>query len=116
MFNSISLAFSKPDCITVDPDEKYVLELLGYGFTLIFSVEFLVKCMAYGVIYGPEAYVKSGWNRLDGTIVLVSWADLALILLKVEGGPLMKLLKVFRMFRALRPLRAINKLPALKKV
>jgi len=115
MLNSVCLAWERPN-IKDGSAERLFLLYAGHIFNAIFSIEFIVKLVALGVFYGPNAYFKDSWNRLDGFIVIVSWVDLIMSLAGVEGGDALRLLKIFRMLRALRPLRAVNKLPELKKV
>ena len=43
-------------------------------FTVIFSVEMILKLAGIGC----ELYWADGWNRLDGSIVILSAADLSL--------------------------------------
>lgn len=49
--------------------------------------------------YGPGAYLKSGWNVLDVTIVLISLADQLLP----------SSLSSVRLLRVLRPMRLLAK-------
>jgi hypothetical protein len=112
--NSITMAIERPS-IQDDSTERIVLDVFGHFFTFVFSVELITKVIAMGIFIGPDVYWNSGWNRLDGTIVVISWLDLALTLAGVSGG-MLSILKICRMFRALRPLRAISRLPGLKRV
>lgn len=50
-----------PDAtIVIDTD---VMDFWNDIFTFIFTVEFFVRVMAQGLIFTPNAYLKSGWNR-----------------------------------------------------
>lgn len=115
LLNSVALAWERP-AIKDGSGERKALEVIGHIFNGIFSVEFILKHIAFGVFFGPNAYWKDGWNKLDGFIVVVGWIDVLFVLIGADGGGLMKMLKICRMMRALRPLRAVNKLPALKQV
>jgi len=118
LVNSICMAMERPE-IKDGSTERNVLDGLGYAFNLIFSVEMIIKWIGMGVYWNdnnPEGpYWRSAWNRLDGTIVLISWLDVVLTLAQVTGGAL-ELLKLCRMLRALRPLRAVSRIPGLKKI
>lgn len=43
--------------------------------------------VAQGLLLTPNAYLKSGWNRLDAFIVLVSLLDYLSALVPAFGGP-----------------------------
>ena len=72
-------------------------------FTFLFMLEMFLKIIASGLLFGPKAYLKDGWNIMDGTIVWVSFACLDFI----SGG--VKGLGGVRAMRGLRPLRTLSK-------
>ena len=80
----------------------------SYGF-LRFQLVGLwcpVQVLAHGLLLGSEAYLRTGWNLMDGTIVVVSLIDAAFYLLSPRQDlGILGVLRVFRMLRALRPLR-----------
>ena len=53
------------------------LDRLDVLWLAIFSIELLIKATAAGFATGADAYIMSGWNQLDLTIVVSS----ALVLL-----------------------------------
>ena len=67
---SILLALDNP---LNDPDGLMVT-FLGYSdivFSSIFAVEAVLKIIAYGLFFNRDvAYLKSGWNIIDATVVL----------------------------------------------
>lgn len=65
--------------------------------------------MALGLIWGPGAYLKSGWNCLDSVVVVVSIVNMASA---TSSG----FLKTLRILRAFRPLRVISRNENLKVV
>jgi len=75
-----------------------------------------MKVLAMGFLFGPTAYIKNSWNRLDGCLVLISWLTLAFDYADVEGGSALDMLRVLRILRTLRPLRAIQRFPSLRLV
>lgn len=89
------------------------LNVTNVIFTIIFTVELMAKVISNGLFFGPEAYVRSGWNTMDGLLVLISIIDLALMQPVVmtptnpdEGTTrIFSMLRVFRLLRTLRPLR-----------
>lgn len=115
--NSVTMAMERPS-IEDGSDERKALDACGHLFNAIFLVEMIIKWIGMGVYWspGPEGpYWRSPWNRLDGTIVLVSILDMILTVADVSGGAL-ELLKLCRMLRALRPLRAVSRIPGLKRI
>lgn len=100
--STVTLALDEP---LSDPDSKMnmILYYLDLGFTLVFSIECILKMIALGfVMNGPKSYLKSPWNVLDFLIVLLSF--ISLILTKR-----LRIIKSLRLMRILRPLRMISK-------
>ena len=81
--------------------QSRLLDVSGYVFAAVFSVEMLLKFMAFGI----KGYFRDRWNILDAAIVLVSVASLWLT--RVRS---------LRAFRALRPLRLVNRQPSLRLI
>lgn len=79
--------------------------------TLIFCIEMLVKWHEYGV----RAYWKDGWNRLDGTLVILSLPSLLTPFVTVEGAGLSVLL-VLRLLRVLKFFRVMHFFPNFGKI
>lgn len=46
-------------------------EKLEYFFLIVFSIEAAMKIIAYGFLFHQDAYLRSGWNVLDFTIVFL---------------------------------------------
>ena len=79
----------------------------------------MTKVIACGLVWGPNAYLHTGWNVMDGSLVIISIIDL----LTMHRGPIpatpthtpnvesdaatriFSMLRVFRLLRTLRPLR-----------
>ena len=64
--------------LTKDDDsaEKKTSFGLDVFFTVAFTVEFLIKSIAYGFALDENSYLRESWNRLDFFIVIVSIVDL----------------------------------------
>ncbi|CAF1120007.1 unnamed protein product [Adineta ricciae] len=86
-----------------------VLLIFDKIFTVIFTSELIIKWFAYGIC----TYFKSGWNRLDFLIVLVSLLGTILDLFHIADIPAFKSM---RTLRALRPLRALSRFEAIRTV
>lgn len=46
-------------------------EKIEYIFLVIFTVECVMKIIAYGFVAHPGAYLRNGWNILDFSIVVI---------------------------------------------
>ncbi|XP_050521806.1 voltage-dependent T-type calcium channel subunit alpha-1G-like isoform X2 [Daktulosphaira vitifoliae] len=113
--NCITLAMERPN-IPPDSNERIFLATANYIFTVVFALEMFVKVVAAGMFYGKEPYFKSGWNIMDGFLVVVSIIDLLMSLISESSPKIFGILRVFRLLRSLRPLRVINRAPGLKLV
>jgi len=80
---------------------------VGLAFTLIFTVECLIKVVAYGFVCHPTGYLRDGWNIVDFLVVLTG-------IMEFLPGSLN--LKALRILRILRPLRSINAIPSMRKL
>ncbi|CAK1547322.1 unnamed protein product [Leptosia nina] len=113
--NCITLAMERPN-IPPDSKERAFLSSANYVFTVVFAVEMFIKVVASGMFYGSEAYFTSGWNIMDGSLVIISIIDLLMSLVSESSPRIFGILRVFRLLRSLRPLRVINRAPGLKLV
>jgi hypothetical protein len=77
--------------------------------TVLFTLECLLKVVAYGFIRDPNAYLRDGWNRLDFLVVVTGLMSY----MEIEGLPTTDGLRVFRV---LRPLRSMNVVPEMKRI
>ncbi|KAF6199055.1 hypothetical protein GE061_007080 [Apolygus lucorum] len=113
--NCITLAMERPN-IPPRSTERIFLLTANYVFTVVFSLEMFVKVVSTGMFYGKEPYFSSGWNIMDGLLVVISIVDLLMSLLSESSPRIFGILRVFRLLRSLRPLRVINRAPGLKLV
>ena len=74
-------------------------------FTSIFTLECLIKIIAYGFIFGKNTYLKDKWNWIDFLVVLTSLMSIF---------PQFDNYSAFRTFRLLRPLRSLNSMQKMK--
>jgi hypothetical protein len=49
----------------------------------IFTLEVILKIIAYGLCLHPNAYLRSGWNILDFIIVVVGYDILFSVYMKI---------------------------------
>jgi voltage-dependent calcium channel T type alpha-1G len=93
--------------------KKYIHFFLATKLT---DIHFWLQVVAAGMFYGTEAYFTSGWNIMDGSLVIISIIDLLMTLISDSSPRIFGILRVFRLLRSLRPLRVINRAPGLKLV
>ena len=55
-----------------------VLGWLGFGFSVIFTIEAGIKIFALGFIHGRKTYLKSYWNVLDFVIVIAGIIEIVM--------------------------------------
>ena len=73
-----------------------LIEISDIIFTIIFSIELILKVIGLGFINTDDSYLKDNWNRLDGFVVAVSLISL-----------IFRNLSILRALRAIRPIRVI---------
>lgn len=76
---------------------------LDVGFISIFSIEFIIRVLADGFAFTPNAYTRSPWNLLDFVVLLSLWIEF-IAYLKSDG----ELSRFIRGFKALRALRLLT--------
>lgn len=111
--SSITLATEDP----VDENSKRnaILNHFDMAFTVVFTLEMVLKIIDLGVILHPGSYFRDIWNFLDATVVIC--ALFAFAFSESEGaGKNLNTIKSLRVLRVLRPLKTINRVPKLKAV
>lgn len=43
---------------------------MGYAFTYVFTIEAIMKIIAYGFIIHKNSYLRDGWNIIDFIVVM----------------------------------------------
>ena len=74
-------------------------------FTALFTLEMILKIIAFGFILGKNTYLKDKWNWIDFVVVVTSLLSLF---------PQFGNYSAIRTFRLLRPLRSLNSLQNMK--
>ncbi|CAF2035689.1 unnamed protein product [Rotaria magnacalcarata] len=110
--NCGALALSKPLPNNDTTPTNSKLEQIEYIFLAIFTLESILKIIAYGLCLHPNAYLRNGWNLLDFTIVVVGFLSVVLVQYDVQGFDV----KSLRAFRVIRPLKLVNGVPSLQIV
>ena len=86
--------------------DNLALQITDITCTLIFIVEMIVKHIHYGF----KGYWKSGWNRLDGILVILSLPSIVSLFLPKVGIDL-SILLIFRLLRVIRFFRVMHFFP-----
>lgn len=95
----------------VSGHENMTIGVIDMICTLIFLVEMIVKQINMGV----RGYWKDGWNKLDGTLVILSLPSVAALFLPNDYSGL-SILMIFRLLRVLRFFRVLHFFPNFSKV
>ena len=106
--NSIILAiYDYQDRDNVTPFNK-TLESIGEVFTILFTLEMILKILAQGLIIHRNAYLRDAWNWLDFVVVVTGIMEMTEVSwFKVRA---------LRTLRVLRPLRSIKAFPTMRKL
>ncbi|KAF2189678.1 hypothetical protein K469DRAFT_723607 [Zopfia rhizophila CBS 207.26] len=73
------------------------------GFALLFSVEAIIKVIADGFFWTPNAYFRGTWGFIDGVVLITLWINVGTSLYN-EG----QITRTVGAFKALRALRLLN--------
>ncbi|XP_003381186.1 transporter, cation channel family [Trichinella spiralis] len=110
--NCLALAIYQPYSGLDSDFRNTVLEMLEYVFIFVFTIECLLKIVAYGFVMHPGAYLRNAWNILDFVIIVVGNCSTALSWANLPNVDV----KALRAFRVLRPLRLVSGVPSLQIV
>ena len=73
------------------------------GFAALFAIEAIIKVIADGFFFTPNAYFRSSWGFIDGIVLITLWVNVVTSLLN-EGA----VSRAVGAFKALRALRLLN--------
>ena len=73
------------------------------GFALLFTVEAIIKIIADGCFWTPNAYFRGSWGMIDGVVLITLWIDVITSLFNQAGVS-----RAIGAFKALRALRLLN--------
>lgn len=92
---------------------------LEYLFTVIYSFETLVKIIARGFVLHTFAYLRSGWDLLDFTILIIAYMLLGLDFFEdsnMKADSNSSSVMILKTLRVLRVLKAVSALPTLRTI
>ncbi|KAH8675332.1 ion transporter [Xylariales sp. PMI_506] len=70
------------------------------GFAVIFTVEAIIKVIADGLFFTPNAYFRSSWGIIDAIVLITLWINV--ITLLANDGAVSRAVGAFKALRALR--------------
>ena len=70
------------------------------GFAVLFTVEAIVKVIADGLFFAPNAYFRTSWGFIDGVVLITLWVNV--ITLLSNNGEASRAVGAFKALRALR--------------
>ena len=73
------------------------------GFAAIFTIEAIIKVIADGLFWTPNAYFRGSWGFIDGLVLITLWINVLTSLYK-DGA----VSRAVGAFKALRALRLLN--------
>ena len=100
LVNCIFLIFETIDSL------KIINSYSNYVFTSVFTIECILKIIAYGFILDDHSYLRDPWNWLDFIVVITG---LMSFLPSISAN-----LFALRVFRLIRPLKTISMLPNMR--
>lgn len=75
-------------------------EWTDMGFAIIFTTEAIIKIIADGFFWTPNAYFRSSWGIIDGVVLITLWINV--ITLFTSDGAVSRAVGAFKALRALR--------------
>ncbi|KAH7026510.1 Ion transport protein-domain-containing protein [Microdochium trichocladiopsis] len=76
------------------------------AFAVLFTVEAIIKMIADGVLFTPNAYYRSSWGIIDGIVLITLWVNV--ITLFTNNGTSTRVVGAVKALRALRLLNISN--------
>lgn len=89
------------------PQLNYIMDKSEAFFTIMFTLEMVIKTIGQGLILDKNCYLRDYWNWLDSIVVVGS------ILSYLPNGANVSILRTFRLFK---PLRSLRNFPAMKEL
>ncbi|KAJ9202067.1 hypothetical protein DTO207G8_55 [Paecilomyces variotii] len=70
------------------------------GFAALFTIEAIIKVIADGLFWTPNAYFRSSWGFIDGVVLITLWINVITSLF--QNGTASRAVGAFKALRALR--------------
>ncbi|KAI0404915.1 ion transporter [Xylaria palmicola] len=75
-------------------------------FAVLFTVEAVIKIVADGLFFTPNAYYRSSWGFIDAVVLITLWINVFTLIF--NDGSVSRVVGVFKALRALRLLNISN--------
>ncbi|XP_065072313.1 voltage-dependent L-type calcium channel subunit alpha-1D-like [Rhopilema esculentum] len=92
------------------------LENADAVFVAIFTLEAILKIIAYGFFFHSDSYLRSGWNILDFVVVVVGLVQVSSLSNDSDTKRNSESIRALRAIRVLRPLKLVSGIPSLQVV
>ncbi|KAI1180614.1 ion transporter [Nemania sp. FL0916] len=76
------------------------------AFAVLFTVEAVIKIIADGLLFTPNAYYRSSWGFIDAVVLITLWINVLTLLF--NDGSVSRVVGAFKALRALRLLNISN--------
>ncbi|WXC55621.1 hypothetical protein SNK03_001563 [Fusarium graminearum] len=76
------------------------------AFAVIFTVEAGIKIIADGLLWTPNAFLRSSWGFMDSIVLVTLWINVVTLL--INDGAISRAIGAFKALRALRLLNVSN--------
>ncbi|KAK5987704.1 Calcium-channel protein cch1 [Cladobotryum mycophilum] len=70
------------------------------SFAIVFTIEAVIKVIADGLIWTPNAYLRSSWGIIDSVVLITLWINVVTLL--INDGAISRAVGAFKALRALR--------------
>ncbi|KAL8422873.1 hypothetical protein RB596_003231 [Gaeumannomyces avenae] len=77
------------------------------GFAAFFAAEAVIKVIADGFFFTPNAYFRSSWGAIDGVVLVTLWVNVVTLL--ANQGTVSRAIGAFKALRALRLLNVSDR-------
>ncbi|KAI0815719.1 Ion transport protein-domain-containing protein [Xylaria sp. FL0064] len=76
------------------------------AFAVLFTVEAVIKIIADGLFFTPNAYYRSSWGFIDAVVLITLWINVLTLIF--NDGSVSRVIGAFKALRALRLLNISN--------
>jgi len=101
-FSTVILTWDTYYLNTEDNNEIKILKVIDYFITAGFTLEVVIKAIAYGFLLDSSAYLREMWNVIDLIVLFFSYMDF------YNDSTHMKMFRVLRLLRVFRTLRYLS--------
>ncbi|KAJ2981109.1 hypothetical protein NUW58_g6773 [Xylaria curta] len=79
---------------------------IDLAFAVLFTVEAVIKIIADGLLFTPNAYYRSSWGFIDAVVLITLWINVLTLIF--NDGSVSRIVGAFKALRALRLLNISN--------